>query len=431
MKLSHFWLLQDLVNLEGMDLSECKQLMKLPDLSRASKLKWVYLSVCESLCVVHPSLLSVDTLVTLILDRCKKLKSLKGEKHLPSLKKINVNGCSSLKEFSVSLDLVERLDLSNTGIQILHSSIGRLHKLVWLNLEGLRLKNLPDELSSLKSLEDLRISNCIGVICKQKLHILCDGLQSLKVLHLKDCNNVSELPDNINVLSKLNELRLDGISVERLPESIKHLQKLEILSLKNCRKLRFLPELPPFIKEFHADNCTSLMTVYTLMSFAAKMEGKDKFISFKNCMKLDGRSLQCNMEGTHLTMMSAAFHNVSVRNYGMIVHSYNYNSVEVCSAGSKVPRQFTYQTTTSSSITIQLPGRRNLVGFICCVVLSPSRGMTKHGAKIQCQCYLEDGKEVGYMSTWHYNAITDLNSNHVYAWYDPFHCDSILGHREQ
>ena len=340
------------MNLEGIDLSECKQLMKLPDLSRASKLKWVYLSGCESLCVVHPSLLSVDTLVTLILDGCKKMKSLKGEKHLPSLKKISVNGCSSLKEFSVSSDLIERLDLRNTGIQILHSSIGRLHKLVWLNLEGLRLKNLPDELSSLNSLEELRISNCKQIINKQKLHILCDGLRSLKILHLKNCNNLCELPDNIKVLSRLNELRLDGSSMEKLPASIKHLRKLEILSLWKCKKLRFLPELPPSIEEFSAINCTSLVTVSTLMSFAAKMKIKEKFISFENCMRLDGCSLKCIMKGAELTMISAAIHNVLIRHgvqaghyrpqrskYYLNSHRYDYNSVMVCLAGSRVPRQ--------------------------------------------------------------------------------------------
>ncbi|XLU29615.1 hypothetical protein S245_065681, partial [Arachis hypogaea] len=35
------------------------------------------------------------------------------------------------------------------------------------------------------------------------------------------------------------------------------------------------------------------------------------------------------------------------------------------------------------------------------------------------------GKEVGNTSTWHYNAIRDLNSDPIFAWYDPLHWDSI------
>ena len=73
----------------------------------------VYLLGCISLSVVY---LVVDILVTLILDGCKKSKGLKNEKHLPSLENVNVNGWSCLNEILVSLDLVERLDLSTTKI---------------------------------------------------------------------------------------------------------------------------------------------------------------------------------------------------------------------------------------------------------------------------------------------------------------------------
>lgn len=136
--LSPFELLQDLVNLVGIEL--------------------VDLSNCESLCEIHPSVLSLDSLSSLILDGCMKLKSIKSERHLRSLQKLSVDGCSNLK------------DLRNSGVKTLHSSIGRL-----INLEGLSLKNLPDELCCLTSLMELKISNCIAVN-KQKLCVLFEGL---------------------------------------------------------------------------------------------------------------------------------------------------------------------------------------------------------------------------------------------------------------
>src|ERR1044072_6442643 len=114
--MSSFELLQELGNLEGIDLSECKQFLRLPDLSKASRLKWVNLPGCESLSYLHPSVLSSDTLATLILDRCKNLKSVRGGRRLKSLEMISVNGCLSLEEFEVSSDLIENLDLRNTGI---------------------------------------------------------------------------------------------------------------------------------------------------------------------------------------------------------------------------------------------------------------------------------------------------------------------------
>ena len=39
----------------------------------ATKLKWLYLSGCESLCEVHPSVFSKDTLVTLLVSYMSKL----------------------------------------------------------------------------------------------------------------------------------------------------------------------------------------------------------------------------------------------------------------------------------------------------------------------------------------------------------------------
>jgi hypothetical protein len=98
-----------------------------------------------------------------------------------------------------------------------------------------------------------------------------DGLQSLQILHLKDCSNLFELPDNINVLSQLQELRLDGSNVSKLPESIKQLEELEIPSLENCLELQCLPEIPPFIKLLREVNCMSLLSVSNLKTLATKI----------------------------------------------------------------------------------------------------------------------------------------------------------------
>jgi Leucine-rich repeat (LRR) protein len=422
-----FELLQELVNLEAIDLSECKQLINLPDLSGALKLKQLRLSGCEKLCEVQASAFSKDTLDTLLLDRCTKLQSLMGEKNLTSLANFSVKGCSSLKEFSLSSNSIIRLDLSNTGIKILHPSIGVMNKLSWLNLEGLNLTNLPNELSRLRSLTDLRVSKC-SVVTKSTLEALFDGLKLLRLLHLKDCVNLFELLENISSLSSLYELRLDGSSVEELPTSIKYLSVLEIQSLNNCSELRRLPELPSSIKEFQASNCTSLMTISTLKTFSTNMVGIKKYISFQNSitMELDGPSHDRITEDTILTMKSAAFHNVLVRKYSIQTHIYSYNSAQVCFPGNIVPSQFKHRSTTDSSVTIVVS---NLLGLIFSVAVSPSNRTQQHGyyVEIICQCYSEDGKrKVGLMSRCIHKPFTKLNMDHVFVWYDPYHSDRIL-----
>ncbi|XLT34714.1 hypothetical protein HN873_066006, partial [Arachis hypogaea] len=416
---------QELHNLEGIDLSECKELEELPDLSGTKRLRWVNLSGCESLSILHSSVFSSNTLVSLILDRCTNLQCVKAERHLNSLQQISVKGCSNLKEFAVSSDLIENLDLSYTKVEKLDESIGNLQKLKCLNLEGSRVKHLPKELSALKLLKELKHSYSGLVIDKQQLQDLFNGLHSLQILHLKDCRNSFEFPDNINAISKLRELRLDGSNVTRLPATIKCLQELEILSLKNCRCLKTLPELPDSIKECSTDNCISLESVSDLKPLATKMVGKMKRISFINSLKFSaGDTLHSIMEGIHTTMVSAVSSNVTVRSYATKVHSYNYNSVEVCLPGDTIPEQFAYKTEKSSSITIELPDSpSNFLGFIYSVVLSPRHGMKKHGAKIRCEYNITGGTN----SMWEDITISELNSDHLYIWYDPFLTDKILG----
>ncbi|CAL0321422.1 unnamed protein product [Lupinus luteus] len=166
----------------------------------------------------------------------------------------------------------------------------------------------------------------------------------------KDYPKLSELPDNISGLSDLYELSLDGSNVELFPESIKNLDNLEILTLNNCLKLHCLPALPFHIRVLSATSCKSLTTLETSKTFARRMRGKEKFISFQDCKKLDSTSLNLILEGTQLTMTRALLLNKYDDNFGLKEHNYNYNLVNVCLPGKRVPRQFTHRTTNSSLI---------------------------------------------------------------------------------
>ncbi|XP_057741277.1 putative disease resistance protein At4g11170 [Arachis stenosperma] len=143
---------QDLVNLKRINLRGCKQLVELPDFTQASNLEKVYLDDCARLRQLHPSILSIHKLETLSVYNCEELKSLKGKVHLKSLKTLGVRYCSSLKEFSVSSEELTSLSFDGTIIDTLHSSVGRLSKLVECDLSNVRLETLPNELCLLTSL---------------------------------------------------------------------------------------------------------------------------------------------------------------------------------------------------------------------------------------------------------------------------------------
>ncbi|XP_054782008.1 disease resistance protein RPP4-like [Prosopis cineraria] len=102
---------QDLVNLKRLDLSWSEQLMELPDFSRARNLEEVVLTDCESLHSVHPSILSLQSLVLLVVFGCGKLESLESETHLESLSYLGVSHCKNLKKFCLSSKKLENICL--------------------------------------------------------------------------------------------------------------------------------------------------------------------------------------------------------------------------------------------------------------------------------------------------------------------------------
>ena len=107
-KANLFPLLRNLVNLKTLILGGCKHLAKLPNFSQASSLEIVELYDCTNLCDIDPSILSSHTLKSLDVSRCIKLECLQSEVHLKSLKYLDLDNCSSLKEFSLTLEAIEK-----------------------------------------------------------------------------------------------------------------------------------------------------------------------------------------------------------------------------------------------------------------------------------------------------------------------------------
>lgn len=63
------------MNLEKIYLEDSRDLVEIPDLSKAEKLKRVYLTDCESLRKLHPSISSLPKLTHLELGAVERLKT--------------------------------------------------------------------------------------------------------------------------------------------------------------------------------------------------------------------------------------------------------------------------------------------------------------------------------------------------------------------
>ncbi|KEH34063.1 disease resistance protein (TIR-NBS-LRR class) [Medicago truncatula] len=217
-KLKKLWDgVQNLVNLRTLWLRSSKDLIEIPDLSRATNLVVVLLSECESLRQLHPSIFS-----------------------LPQLQYLD------LREFSVTSEEMTKLSLRDTSIHELTSSIWHNTKLTVLDLAGCnKLTIVGNKLTDdhgLGSVTELDLSGCTEINAISLSSIL-DGIQSLKRLKLNECCNLECLPKNIQNHSMLEWLELD-----------------------NCRKLVSLTEIPPSLFYLTAVNCTYLDTYFTQFS---------------------------------------------------------------------------------------------------------------------------------------------------------------------
>ncbi|XP_019071940.2 disease resistance protein RUN1 isoform X1 [Vitis vinifera] len=179
------------------------------------------------------------------LSSCKNLRSLSESIfNLSSLETLIVRGCSNLKRFPEIKDDMENLkmlDLRETGIEELTSSIGRLKALQRLDLSGCKsLRSLSESICNLSSLETLIVRGCSNL---KRFPQIKDDMENLKMLDLRE-TGIEELTSSIGRLKALQRLDLSGCkSLRSLSESICNLSSLETLIVRGCSNLKRFPQI--------------------------------------------------------------------------------------------------------------------------------------------------------------------------------------------
>ncbi|XP_034675537.1 disease resistance protein RPV1-like isoform X14 [Vitis riparia] len=275
----------DMENLKRPDLGRTG-IEELPSsIGRLKALQHLDLSYCKSLRSLSESICNLSSLETLILASCSNLKGfpeikdmenlkrldlrktgieelpssighLKALKHLDlswcqnlvnlpesicnlsSLKTLILAGCSNLKGFPEIKDDMEnlkRLDLGETGIEELPSSIGHLKALQHLDLSRCKsLRSLPESICNLSSLETLILERCSNL---KGFPEIKDDMENLKRLDLGE-TGIEELPSSIGRLKALQHLDLKCCTeLVSLPDSICNLSSLKALDVQECPKL--------------------------------------------------------------------------------------------------------------------------------------------------------------------------------------------------
>ncbi|XP_039066452.1 disease resistance protein RPV1-like [Hibiscus syriacus] len=270
---------QNLANLRVIDLRNCKNLTKIPDLSRALNIEELDFCGCINLtelpCMVHMKFLEnlslKDCPVTKFpeIPRTIKTLNLSGTQieevpssikcfnrlsslhvcrtrihNLPesvvkmdSLEIICLSHCPNIIHFPSVSENTKKLILAFTQIEEVPASIGCLSKLALLDMSGTKIGNLPSTIGSMASLKAIHICHCLNITQFPNVP------KTIEIL-LMDNTPIEEIPSSIALLRGLSKLSMsDCTRIKSLPTSICQLKSLRELCLQGCSNLENFPEI--------------------------------------------------------------------------------------------------------------------------------------------------------------------------------------------
>ncbi|KAL6315341.1 hypothetical protein AAG906_000445 [Vitis piasezkii] len=267
-----------LTSLEILDLMACSKFEKFPDifanLGHLRKLQLDGTGIKE----LPSSIRYLESLETLSLTYCSNFENFpeipginmkclkrvfldgmaikevpKGIWCLEALENLSFQHCSNLEklpEFQRNMGSMKYLDVNGTAIKELPSSIRHLTGLKILCLNNSAIKELPFSIQHLTQLQYLQMRNCKNLT---SLPNNIYRLKSLREWHLDGCSNLEVFPEIMEDMENLQVLDLCELAIKELPSSIERLKSLELLELNNCDNLETLPS--------SLGNLTSLCTL--------------------------------------------------------------------------------------------------------------------------------------------------------------------------
>ncbi|XP_013622929.1 PREDICTED: disease resistance protein RRS1 isoform X2 [Brassica oleracea var. oleracea] len=243
-------------NVEVIDLQGCIKFPSFPATGHLQHLRVINLSGCveiksftevppniEALYLSGTSIREILTLTTRLTSQCRNCIDCLHVQTLDFLRVLDLSGCSRLEEIQCFPRNMKELNLSDTAIRKISSSIGHLTALEVLNLTNCkRLQHLPMGMSNLTSLVKLMLTGC------SNLEHIQDLPTGLKELYLAE-TAIRELPSSICHLSELVVFDAENCQkLQDLPTAIGNLNSLSMLKLSGCLELEDIHDLPRNLK---------------------------------------------------------------------------------------------------------------------------------------------------------------------------------------
>ncbi|TXG56402.1 hypothetical protein EZV62_017715 [Acer yangbiense] len=292
----------DISTLLHLNLSGCSNLIEFPrEVSALKHLETLVLSGCSKLRELPEDIGNMESLKELLLDKTAIAKLPQSVILLVKLEKLNLSGCLFLKELPQSIGKLVSLkefSLDHSAIEELPDSVGYLG-----NLEKLSLMECSAVTAIPGSVGNLRPSQSQTVDSEQIARII-ERLASIVELQL-DGLSITDLPDQIGGLKMVDKLEMRNCSsLRKLPESIGSMLNLTTLTLFKAN----ITELPlsivsgPFA---NGGNCHDRIT--RKLWDALKVDGFENGKKATSRMPKNGETVQ-----PKLVVLPTSFSNLSL-----------------------------------------------------------------------------------------------------------------------
>ncbi|XP_070672906.1 putative disease resistance protein At4g11170 isoform X2 [Malus domestica] len=237
-------------------------------------------------------------------------------------------------------------------------------KLKFLCLDHSRnLTRLPD-FSKLPHLENLSLIGCKSV--SGGYHFFAQ-LKMLQYLRLADCNITDDaILESLRSLSSLRILGLDGNGFNRLP-ILSGLSQLTSLYLNHCTNLQAIPDLPTSLRRLEANYCTELEIMPGLPEMSKMIA-----LRLKDCRKLKDipnlDNFLCKMHTLHMqgcaTLTATFKENILLKWKGDVI-----GGLSLCV--NDIPRRLPYVAREDETVKIEVPATFDYIGgLVVCIIYS-------------------------------------------------------------
>ncbi|KAL6293431.1 hypothetical protein ACE6H2_001573 [Prunus campanulata] len=275
------WMMS-LLNLKKIRLSYCKECEEVPPLGHLPNLRHLEFVRMDKLkCVgaefygynhVYGGAALFPSLKTLVFNDCpaliewKEVDVITSASVFPCLEELTLLNCRELRNAPSRFPSLQKLEIHNTDqVMAIENICSQLTTLTHLEIRGATELTRPP----------------IGML---------ENNQNLRVLHIDDCKKLSHLPDELHTLRLLEELTLENCpSLEFIPITTQSqgMPCLRILKIYNCEKLSSWPsglEYCTFLQELHIQNCQNLRH--------SPVEGLQTLVSLEELTLIDCPSLE-------------------------------------------------------------------------------------------------------------------------------------------